>query len=74
MLCRAISGKASIEIGEIDGSPLIPGITRILVNNGSVTDMGGGAVKVLIPANFDGGNFLDTYMATPADVDGGIFQ
>ena len=73
MLCRSIGSGGAIAVQDIDGSPSITGVTTLKFNNGSVTDLGGGAVQVKINDNFDGGNFADTYVASSADWDGGSF-
>lgn len=75
MIVRPIGGVGggSITVEEIDGSPSIAAVTKIQINNGSLTDMGGGIAKILIPVNVDGGNYIDPYMASPMDVDGGTY-
>ncbi|MBI1913043.1 MAG: hypothetical protein HYS21_13735 [Deltaproteobacteria bacterium] len=73
MLCKAISaGGSSISIEEHDGSPTIGSVVKLIFNNGAVTDMGGGIVRILLPTDIDGGSFQDTYVATN-DIDGGVF-
>lgn len=67
------SGGGSITVEEIDGSPSIAAVTKIQINNGSVTDMGGGIAKIQIPMSVDGGNYLDTYIVSGMDVDGGAY-
>ncbi|MDP2689925.1 MAG: hypothetical protein Q8P48_07410 [Deltaproteobacteria bacterium] len=75
MLIRPVggSGGGSITVEEIDGSPSIAAVTKIQINNGSVTDMGGGIAKIQIPMSVDGGNYLDTYIVSAMDVDGGAY-
>lgn len=75
MICRPVSsgGGGALTVLEIDGSPSVSSVTRIKFNNGSMTDLGGGAVKVQFPFNFDGGNYADPYMASSADFDGGSY-
>jgi len=67
------SGGGSITIEEIDGSPSISGVTTLKVNNASLTDLGGGAAQMDILVNADGGNYIDPYVASPMDVDGGSY-
>ena len=66
-------GGGSITVEEIDGSPSVTSITTIQINNGSLTDLGGGVAQILIPVNADGGNYIDPYTASPMDVDGGTY-
>ncbi|MFQ5737114.1 MAG: hypothetical protein ACE5GY_09700 [Thermodesulfobacteriota bacterium] len=66
-------GGGSLTVEEIDGSPSVAAVTKIQINNGSVTDVGGGVAKIQIPVNVDGGNYIDPYVASPMDVDGGAY-
>lgn len=72
MLCRTIAGGGSLTIEELDGLPAITGVKTIQISNGTVTDMGGGRAKIILPADIDGGGFQDTFVATN-DIDGGAF-
>lgn len=76
MLIKPVYGGGAggaITVEEIDGAPSVAGVTRLQINNGSLTDMGGGIARISIPVNVDGGNYLDPYMASPMDADGGAY-
>ena len=72
-VCGGGGGGGAITVEEIAGSPTIAAVTKIQINNGSLTDLGGGIARILIPVNADGGNYIDPYMASPMDVDGGAY-
>ena len=40
------SGRAGIEITEVDGTPDVRGVSKITVSNGTLTDDGNGAVTI----------------------------
>lgn len=67
------SGGGSITIEEIDGSPSISSVTTLKVNNASLIDLGGGVTQMDILVNADGGNYVDPYVASNMDVDGGAY-
>lgn len=58
-------------VEEIDGAPSIQNVIKILINNGALTDLGGGVAKISIFTNVDGGTHFDPYTPSPRDVDGG---
>ena len=40
------SGKAGLEVTEVDGTPDVFGVGKIIVSNGTLTDDGGGTVTI----------------------------
>ena len=40
------SGKAGLEVTEVDGTPDVYGVTKIIVSNGTLTDNGAGSVTI----------------------------
>lgn len=71
MICKSVAAPV-LTVAESDGMPTIRGVRAITVGNGALTDLGGGAVRLLAPTGIDGGSFADTYVNT-ADIDGGSF-
>ena len=72
----------SLEVKEVDGSPDVTGVTKIIVSNGTLTDNTGGSVTVLTGGGGGGASLLaihtytagsDGYVttgsATPVDID-----
>ncbi len=48
-------GKGGLEVTEIDGAPDARGVTKIIVSNGSITDVSGGAVTITTGGGGGGG-------------------
>ena len=48
-------GKGGLEVTEIDGAPDARGVTKIIVSNGSITDVTGGAVTITTGGGSGGG-------------------
>lgn len=71
MICTNVAGPA-LTVAEADGFPMVGGVRTLMVGNGALQDLGGGAVRLLPYTDIDGGSFADTYVNT-AEIDGGTF-
>src|ERR1700690_1802938 len=49
------SAGGSLEVKEVDGSPDVTGVTKIIVSNGSLTDNTGGSVSIVTGGGGGGG-------------------
>ena len=60
------SGKAGLEITEVDGTPDVFGVSKIIVSNGTLTDNGNGTVTLTT-----GGGGGGSGTVTSVEVSGG---
>ena len=58
------SGKAGLEVTEVDGTPDVYGVTKIIVSNGTLTDNGAGSVTISTGGGGGGGGTVTS--VTPA--------
>lgn len=69
------SGKAGLEVTEVDGTPDVYGVTKIIVSNGTLTDNGAGSVTITTGGGGGGGVTtigFGTTGLTPAGATGGV--
>lgn len=64
------SGGEKLEVSEIDGSPDITGVQKILVSNGSLTDDGGGEITIVTGATSPGGSDTEIQYNNSSSFDG----